>query len=438
VPRSAAFESPTCSLRGSTIDRSTVTWMGNSNVKRSYHNHQKYDSQYSLSDLLGGSCVNNAATQVSNEERRPLSRASYRSWTKGAMQDIHGSSKTVWPIPRSQSMFLPEFPVKEETLKTGYVFLDVIAKGAYGQVYKVQKQETGQIFALKVISKAMIVAENCVRQAKEEAGILRMIGHHPFIVNSVHRWQGRKTLYILMNYISRGELFSLVNEYGCLPEKVVRIYVAEIALAIDFLHNAGVVHRDLKTTNILLDKDGHAVIIDFGLAKWLHRTERTNTFCGTPQYMAPEILKKEYYGQEVDWWSLGVLACVLLTNEYPTVLSSELLPTNRIARDDLNCAHVPGILPANADISSAARDLLKRLLQPEPRLRLRTLLNLQRIAFYMGYDIQSYMLKKESPFRILGMQNRQETQQQRRHCFDHNFSNFESFPGDSTTQTNQQ
>ncbi|XP_012061248.1 PREDICTED: RAC family serine/threonine-protein kinase homolog [Atta cephalotes] len=414
--------------------------MGNSNAKRNCHNQQRYDSQYSLSDLLGGSCVNNATAQASNEERRSLSRASHKSWTKGycTTQDIHGSSKTVWPISRSQSMFLPEFPVKEIPLKTGYVFLDVIAKGAYGKVYKVQKQETSQVFALKVISKAMIVAENCVRQAKEEAAILRMVGHHPFIVNSVHRWQGRKTLYILMHYISGGELFSLVDEYGCLPEKVVRIYIAEIALAIDFLHNAGVVHRDLKTTNILLDEDGHAVIIDFGLAKWLHRTERTNTFCGTPQYMAPEILKKEHYGQEVDWWSLGVLACVLLTNKYPSMLSLELLPTDRIARDELDRANVPEILPTNADISPAARDLLKRLLQPDPRLRLRTLLSLQRIAFYMGYDIQSYMLKKESPFRILGIKNRQEMQQQRMDCFNKKFSNFESFPDDIITQMNHQ
>ncbi|KAL6255238.1 hypothetical protein P5V15_013576 [Pogonomyrmex californicus] len=338
--------------------------MGNSNAKRNnYHNHHKYDSQYSLSDLLGGSCVNTAA-QASNEERRSWSRASNRSWTKGTVQDIHGSSKTVWPVPRFQLMFLPEFPVKEYPLKTGYSFLDVIAKGAYGKVCRVQKQETSQVFALKVISKAMIVAENSVQQAKEEAAILRMVGHHPFIVNSVHRWQGRKTLYILMNYVSGGELFSLVDEYGCLPEKVVRIYVAEIALAIVIL----IGRISIANVTILL--------------------------------------------------------------QFPSTLSSELLPD----QDNLNCANVPGILPANADISPAARDLLKRLLQPDPRLRLKTLLNLQRIAFYMGYDIQSYMLKKESPFRILGVKNRGE-KQQKKDDFDKKFSNFESFPGDNTTQT---
>ncbi|XP_067203623.1 serine/threonine-protein kinase S6KL isoform X2 [Linepithema humile] len=307
--------------------------MGNSNTKRSYHNYEKYDSQYSLSDLLGGSCI--TAAQASNDERRSWSRASHRSWTRDAGQDAHvssfGSSKTVWPVPRFQSMFLPEFPVKQIPLKTGYVFLDVIAKGAYGKVYKVQKQETGQVYALKVISKAMIVAENAIRQAKEEVAIQRMVGHHPFVVSSVHRWQGRKTLYILMDYISGGELLSLVDEYGCLPEEVVRIYVAEIALAIDFLHNAGIVHRDLKTTNVLLDENGHAIIIDFGLAKWLQRTERTNTLCGTPQYMAPEILRKEYYGQEVDWWSLGVLMCFLLTNEIADlIITLEALNITRL------------------------------------------------------------------------------------------------------------
>ncbi|XP_014484139.1 PREDICTED: serine/threonine-protein kinase S6KL isoform X1 [Dinoponera quadriceps] len=405
--------------------------MGNSNAKRNYHSHQKYASQYSLSDLLGGSCV--TTTQTSNEGGRSWSRASHKSWTAGTVQDTHGSSKTVWPVPRFQSMFLPEFPIKEIPLKTGYIFLNVIARGAYGKVYKVQKQDNGQVFALKVISKAMIVAENAVIQAKQEVAIQRMVGHHPFIVNSTHRWQGRKTLYILTDYIPGGELYSLVEEYGCLPENVVRIYVAEVALAIDFLHNAGITHRDIKATNILLDKDGHAVIIDFGFAKWLQHTERTNTLCGTPEYMAPEILRKEYYGQEVDWWSLGVLVCFLLTNQYPSTVSSELSPDHD-EPNDLD-RRPPGTLPADANISAAARDLLKRLLQPEPRLRLRTLLSLQRIAFYMGHDLQSYMLKKESPFQLLGVTSQREAQRQR---VKDSFPDFESFPdGDIVRPSDQ-
>lgn len=400
--------------------------MGNSNAKRNY-NYQQYESQYSLSDLIGGSCV---ATTHANGERRSWSYASHRSWARSTSQESgHGSSKTVWPVPRFQSIFLPEFPVERVSLNAGYSVLDTIAKGAYGKVYKVQRQDTGEVFALKVISKAVIVAENAVRQAKEEVAIQRMVGHHPFIVNSTHRWQGRKTLYILMDYISRGELHSLVDDYGCLPEEVVRIYVAEIALAIDFLHNAGIVHRDLKATNILLDENGHAVIIDFGLAKWLPRNERTSTLCGTPRYMAPEILRRERYGHEVDWWSLGVLTCFLLTNKYPSNTS----PKVSSDQDASSSMGSTVVLPANVDVSPAARDLVKRLLQPEPRLRLRNLLSLQRIAFYMGHDLQSYMLKKESPFRILESRNPRVGQRQKENGFDYEFRNFDSFPGASNT-----
>ncbi|XP_047365499.1 serine/threonine-protein kinase S6KL-like isoform X1 [Vespa velutina] len=359
--------------------------MGNSNVKKKYHDHQKYASQYSLIDIIGGSCA--GSTRSFQVEIKSWSRSSYRS-----------SSKTAWPIPRSEAIFLPEFKVRKMTLNTEYSFLDVIAKGAYGRVYKVQSRENRQVFALKVISKAKIITENAVTQAKQEVAIQRMVGHHPFIVNSTHRWQSSKTLYILTDYMCGGELFSLVEKYGCLPEQVVRIYVAEVALAIDFLHNAGVVHRDLKATNILLDEEGHAMIIDFGLSKWLHRTQRTNTFCGTPEYMAPEILKRQFYGQEVDWWSLGVLMCFLLTNRYPSNVPCELF-SDRIEQ---NSPVPPGTLPAGTNLSHAATDLLKRLLQPDPLLRLRSILTLQTLAFYMGYSVQSYMYKKESPFKLLG------------------------------------
>lgn len=346
--------------------------------------------------------------------------ASYRSWSEGTLQDQLGSSKTLWPVSRSQAMFLPEFQIRQVSLQTTYNFINVISKGAYGKVYKIQKKDTGQFYALKVISKARVVAENAVMQARQEVAIQRLVGHHPFILNCCHKWQGRKTLYILVDYIGGGELYSLVEQYGCLPENVVKIYVAEIALAIDFLHNAGVVHRDIKATNVLLDDEGHAVLIDFGLAKWLSHTECTNTICGTSEYMAPEILKRKYYGQEVDWWSLGVLAYFLLSNHYPSVAANgELLPGDR----GLDYMPSEGFSTNAENLSPSAKDLLKRLLQPDPRLRLRSLLSLQRIAFYMGHDLQSYVLKKESPFRLLGRKVpvQQETAR-------NEFSDFDSFP----------
>lgn len=388
--------------------------MGNSITKNNYHNNQKYTSQYSLSDIIGGSCI--GSTQSSQKETKSWSRASCRSWSEGTLYDPLGTSKTLWPVSRCQAMFLPEFQIRQVSLQNAYIFLSIIAKGAYGKVYKIQKQDTGEFFALKVISKAKVVAENGVIQAKQEVSIQKLVGHHPFILDCSHRWQGRKTLYILTNYVGGGELFSLVEQCGSLPENIVRIYVAEVALAIDFLHNAGVVHRDIKATNVLLDEEGHAIIIDFGLAKWLNHTERTHTLCGTPEYMAPEIFSRQYYGHEVDWWSLGVLACFMLTNQYPAGPSSELLP------EDRGTGYAsPGTLPPNAEnISPAAKDLLKRMLQPDPCLRLRSLLSLQRIAFYMGYDVQSYMQKKESPFRLLG--RKVETEQESRinefSCFD--------------------
>ncbi|KAG7202106.1 hypothetical protein KM043_004775 [Ampulex compressa] len=286
--------------------------MGNVNVNKNYNKQERYVSQYSLSDLISSSCVNSVRSP--HRDHRGWPHASQRSCREGTSKNTFGSSKTLWPVSRTQAIFLPEFEIREGS-NDSYIILDIIATGAYGTVYKASRRDTKEVFALKAINKARVVAENAVEQAKQEVAIQRVVGHHPFLLNSPDRWQSRRTLYILTDYVGGGELFSLVERLGSLPELVVRIYVGEIALAIDFLHNAGVVHRDLKATNVLLDKDGHAVLIDFGLATWLKREERTMTICGTPEYMAPEILKKEEYGQEVDWWSLGVLTHFLLLNQ---------------------------------------------------------------------------------------------------------------------------
>uniref|UniRef100_A0ABD2WJQ7 Protein kinase domain-containing protein n=1 Tax=Trichogramma kaykai TaxID=54128 RepID=A0ABD2WJQ7_9HYME len=382
------------------------------------HSQRQYSSQLSLKNIAKGQCF--SVHNKSHEDLKPCSRFSrrrylvlaiiilllkqfnYKMYSHSRNDDAYSDplklSKTAWPVPTFEVIFLPEFPINETSLINSYAIINIISKGAYGKVYKVQKKETKDIFALKTISKAKIVSEDAIKQAKQESSILQAVGHHNFIVNSPDRWQGRKALFILTKFITGGELFSLVEEYGSLSEEIVRIYVAEVALALDFLHNAGIIHRDLKASNVLLDSEGHVVLIDFGLAKWLRPLERTLTFCGTFEYMAPEIIKRKCYGHEVDWWSLGVLMCFLLTKKFPGKnITRDLLENGELAIVTF------GSLPDEVDnISLQAIDLLKRLLQPEPKMRIKSILGLQRIAFYMNHDVRSYYSKKVSPFNLLG------------------------------------
>ncbi|KAG8282074.1 ATP binding [Homalodisca vitripennis] len=124
---------------------------------------------------------------------------------------------------------------------------------------------------------------------------------------------------MISEYVCGGELWVLLNLYRSLPEDLVRLYVAEIALALNFLHNAGVIYRDMKLENVVLDEFGHIRLVDFGLSKRLKYGTRTSTLCGTLQFMAPEVFEQNY-GHAADWWSLGVVACLLLTGQVGTVL----------------------------------------------------------------------------------------------------------------------
>ncbi|XP_049787214.1 serine/threonine-protein kinase S6KL [Schistocerca cancellata] len=288
-------------------------------AKKSNKSHEQYSSEFSLSsfvkDLSGRSFVSATSQQSTYSVSRPWSRVSRRRWNNSTLTDPLEASKTAWPVPYIEAAFLPEFKIKGDVTENSFEVLDTISSGAFGKVYLACKRDTNQKYALKILSKSQILSQNAVEQVKDEVRIQSICGHHPFIVNCPYFWQNRKRLFIVTDYIAGGELLRICQDYGPLPEELVRVYVAEIALALDFLHNAGIIYRDLKLENLLLDEEGHLKLIDFGLAKWLKYGCRTTTICGTIQYMAPDIVSMEPYGHAVDWWSLGVIMCCLLTGE---------------------------------------------------------------------------------------------------------------------------
>uniref|UniRef100_A0A1Q3FBS8 Putative catalytic domain of agc family serine/threonine kinase n=1 Tax=Culex tarsalis TaxID=7177 RepID=A0A1Q3FBS8_CULTA len=219
---------------------------------------------------------------------RPWSRVSRKRWHESTLADEHLLSKTCWPVTKVEALFLPHFVV-DSLAESQYTVVEHIANGAFGKVYKVRAVEGERAaadYALKVLSKSEIINSGAIGQLRDEVDIQSICGHHPFLARCVRFWQNKKKVFLLSDYFPNGELFQKFTKF---PHELVRLYVAEIALALDFLHQAGIIHRDLKPENVLLDVDFHVRLIDFGFARWLSIGSRTRTICGTLQYMGKAL-----------------------------------------------------------------------------------------------------------------------------------------------------
>lgn len=210
----------------------------------------------------------------SSVERKLSSNWTYKLRDENSVAAL----KTLWPTNCREFIFLPEFRVHNEELTLKYEIIEFIASGAFGKVYRVRQKSTEQIFALKILEKSKIILDNYVDQLKDEVSIQKAISHHPFIVTSQEHWQNKGCIYQLTEYVCEGELFQKIKKF---TRKLVQTYVAELAIVIEFLHNAGIIYRDLKSENILLDENYHVKLTDFGLSKWLKQGQRTFTICGT-------------------------------------------------------------------------------------------------------------------------------------------------------------
>lgn len=208
-------------------------------------------------------------------------------------------------------------------LSSGTITLDsfellrVVGRGSYGKVLQVRKKDSGEILAMKVLHKSVVVNRSQVEHIQAERAILESIDH-PFLIRLRFAFQTESKLFMIMQFMRGGEVFHHLKSKKTFDENLARFYAAEIALGIGHLHAVGVVYRDLKPENVLLDADGHIKLTDFGLAKVLTQPDETaRTFCGTPEYLAPEVIDGLPHDKSVDWWSLGVLIWEMLTGAPP-------------------------------------------------------------------------------------------------------------------------
>ncbi|XP_057295860.1 ribosomal protein S6 kinase beta-2-like isoform X2 [Hydractinia symbiolongicarpus] len=264
---------------------------------------------------------------------------------------IEEMGSDVEKVPICQEVVNP----KEKLGPSDFELLKVLGKGGYGKVFQVKKRtgrDAGSIFAMKVLKKATIVRnQKDTAHTKAERNILEAI-KFPFIVDLLYAFQTGGKLYLILEYLSGGELFMHLEREGVFLEDTASFYLAEITLALQHLHTEGIIYRDLKPENILLDLNGHIKLTDFGLCKEsIYHTDMTHTFCGTIEYMAPEILTRHGHGKAVDWWSLGTLMYDMLTGAPPFCSDNRKKTIDKILKGKL-------VLPPY--LTAESRDLLRK------------------------------------------------------------------------------
>ncbi|GMH76082.1 hypothetical protein TL16_g06966 [Triparma laevis f. inornata] len=238
----------------------------------------------------------------------------------------------------AELMNLDEEEGEDRTTEEGDACLDdfellaVLGRGGFGKVMQVRHKQNGNVYAMKVLKKAELVRRRQVERTKTERHILEKATGHPFMVSLAYAFQTSAKLYMVMDFVQGGDFFTFLRKVGRMKESWVQLYICEIALALQALHDIDVVYRDLKPENVLLERDGHVKLTDFGLSRSFEIRDAlpddrekgrgamgftTRSFCGTEQYMAPEMLLQRGHTKGVDWWCLGLLMHEMMTGRHP-------------------------------------------------------------------------------------------------------------------------
>ncbi|XP_044240080.3 microtubule-associated serine/threonine-protein kinase 4 isoform X4 [Ursus arctos] len=283
--------------------------------------------------------------------------------------------------------------------------IKLISNGAYGAVYFVRHKESRQRFAMKKINKQNLILRNQIQQAFVERDILTF-AENPFVVSMYCSFETRRHLCMVMEYVEGGDCATLMKNMGPLPVDMARMYFAETVLALEYLHNYGIVHRDLKPDNLLVTSMGHIKLTDFGLSKVGLMSMTTNLYeghiekdarefldkqvCGTPEYIAPEVILRQGYGKPVDWWAMGIILYEFLVGCVPFFGDTPEELFGQVISDEINWPEKDEAPPPDA------QDLITLLLRQNPLERLGTggAYEVKQHRFFRSLDWNSLLRQK--------------------------------------------
>ena len=338
-------------LKTNTTSEITVNSLGNIESMDQYNQYQSPQSQPQQLNPLPGQ-----AQGFSLHQTQPQQNLATGQQLTAEQQRVDDAIKRSL-LPERSTVSKGKYSLAD------FRILRTLGTGSFGRVHLVRSAHNGRYYAIKVLKKQQVVKMKQVEHTNDERRMLKLV-EHPFLIRMWGTFQDSRNLFMVMDYIEGGELFSLLRKSQRFPNPVAKFYAAEVTLAVEYLHSHDIIYRDLKPENILLDRNGHIKITDFGFAKEVSTV--TWTLCGTPDYIAPEVITTKPYNKSVDWWSLGVLIFEMLAGYTPFYDSTPMKTYEKILSGKI---HFPSFM--GPDVI----DLLSKLITADLTRRLGNLMN---------------------------------------------------------------
>ena len=258
---------------------------------------------------------------------------------------------------KSLSLYQKDKSVKKVMLDE-FKVIKVVGKGSYGRVYLVEMISTGKTYAMKELRKDVLIDTDQIENTRIEKEIMKN-ANHPFLINLEYVFQTPGKIFFVMKFMRGGELYTLLSKEKRFSEVRAKFYAIQIILALAHLHTNKIIYRDVKPENILLDDDGYICLADFGLARFLEEDKKAMSFCGTPEYMAPEIITGEGHNRAADWWSLGVLLYEMMVGVPPFYHQNQNTMYQYITSRALI---FPDPIKHKITVSDSAKDIISKVL----------------------------------------------------------------------------